>query len=459
MSSRSRARASGATAGQGQDPRDIIGSRSSWGASYPRTMPEIRWLTPIYHPNISEIGMVCLGGYGTHWVPSVQLDELCVMLWDMARYHNYDIRSPYNRDPRSGSPIRPRFAFRSIARPLRDLRAVLGRGDSQSEQGETARPESDPVGIALGVARRTPKARRRFPAFSSSSSGTGGVQAMVLERRGTTKLRGGAGTNLCRNRRSDPRRSRPSAADPNSAPARRRSRGSGSSPADDDDADRTSSVRVRSNRLRSRRAAAQRPSASPAGDERSCSSSELEAGSTRRVPATMDDSTTEDRDRPVCRSAQVRVSDDRKCETRSTANRPCRRDEESRGRDAGHRRPGPLQPAATDLVVAAGAAARGPGAGRRRRGAGQRGRSRTWHFLGLGTTYLIDLDVVEPSNLSRSVLFREQDGGHPKAVVAARRAPASSTPRSRSSRLHGDVITDLGPRPFRRRRPGHRLPR
>src|SRR5271167_4030844 len=33
-------------------------------------------------------------------------------------------------------------------------------------------------------------------------------------------------------------------------------------------------------------------------------------------------------------------------------------------------------------------------------------------LLGMGTTYLIDLDVVEPSNLSRSVLFREQDGGH-----------------------------------------------
>jgi ubiquitin-protein ligase len=68
------------------------------GSSYPRTIPELRWLTPVYHPNISEIGMVCLGGYGTHWVPSVQLDELCTMLWDMVRYHNYDIRSPYNRD-------------------------------------------------------------------------------------------------------------------------------------------------------------------------------------------------------------------------------------------------------------------------------------------------------------------------------------------------------------------------
>ena len=42
--------------------------------------------------------MVCLGAYGTHWVPSLALDELCVMLWDMARYQNYDIRSPYNRE-------------------------------------------------------------------------------------------------------------------------------------------------------------------------------------------------------------------------------------------------------------------------------------------------------------------------------------------------------------------------
>jgi ubiquitin-protein ligase len=97
------------------------------GASYPRTIPEIRWLTPIYHPNISEIGMVCLGGYGTHWVPSVQLDELCTMLWDMARYHNYDIRSPYNRDAALWVANQTSILFPTDARPLRDLRAAQGR--------------------------------------------------------------------------------------------------------------------------------------------------------------------------------------------------------------------------------------------------------------------------------------------------------------------------------------------
>ncbi|MGP0069703.1 MAG: ubiquitin-conjugating enzyme E2 [Isosphaeraceae bacterium] len=105
------------------------------GSSYPRTMPELRWLTPIYHPNISEIGMVCLGGYGTHWVPSVQLDELCVMLWDMLRYHNYDIRSPYNRDSALWVASQTAILFPTDPRPLRDLRAALGRVETTTEGG------------------------------------------------------------------------------------------------------------------------------------------------------------------------------------------------------------------------------------------------------------------------------------------------------------------------------------
>jgi hypothetical protein len=103
------------------------------GSSYPRTMPEIRWITPIYHPNISEIGMVCLGGYGTHWVPSVQLDELCIMLWDMARYHNYDIRSPYNREAALWVANQTAILFPTDSRPLRDIRAALGRISPQDE--------------------------------------------------------------------------------------------------------------------------------------------------------------------------------------------------------------------------------------------------------------------------------------------------------------------------------------
>jgi molybdopterin/thiamine biosynthesis adenylyltransferase len=64
-------------------------------------------------------------------------------------------------------------------------------------------------------------------------------------------------------------------------------------------------------------------------------------------------------------------------------------------------------------------------------------------LLGVGTVYVIDLDAVEPSNLSRSVLFRSEDGGRAKAEVAARRA-CEINPDVTVIAMQGDVITDLG---------------
>ncbi len=135
--------------------RDVHEVEIKLGASYPRTMPELRWLSPIYHPNISEIGMVCLGAYGTHWVPSLALDELCVMLWDMARYQNYDIRSPYNREAALWTANQTTFRFPIDTRPLRDLRAAIGRSiapaDSQTAdvavvfQAEPPKPIPPPI--------------------------------------------------------------------------------------------------------------------------------------------------------------------------------------------------------------------------------------------------------------------------------------------------------------------------
>ncbi len=64
-------------------------------------------------------------------------------------------------------------------------------------------------------------------------------------------------------------------------------------------------------------------------------------------------------------------------------------------------------------------------------------------LLGAGNVFLADLDVVENSNLSRSVLFRQEDCGRPKATVAAGRAKAIY-PEMRIQPFCGNVVYELG---------------
>ena len=91
------------------------------GAAYPRMVPNLLWQTPVFHPNISNNGVVCLGGYGTHWVPSLTLDEMSTMLWDMIRYKNFDIQSPYNREAALWARDQRLHRFPLDKRDIRDL--------------------------------------------------------------------------------------------------------------------------------------------------------------------------------------------------------------------------------------------------------------------------------------------------------------------------------------------------
>lgn len=109
------------------------------GASYPRMMPDLMWRTPIFHPNISASGIVCLGGYGTHWVPSLNLDELCEMLWDMIRYRNFDTQSPYNRDAAVWARQQQQYVLPIDPRSIRDrVAAGMTRRDRPEAAGATA---------------------------------------------------------------------------------------------------------------------------------------------------------------------------------------------------------------------------------------------------------------------------------------------------------------------------------
>ena len=114
------------------------------GAAYPRMVPNLLWQTPVFHPNISNNGVVCLGGYGTHWVPSLTLSEMCTMLWDMIRYKNFDSDSPYNREAAMWAKVQNDFQFPIDQRSIRDR---LGAQEAE------ALPEASPVVAVAQVAR------------------------------------------------------------------------------------------------------------------------------------------------------------------------------------------------------------------------------------------------------------------------------------------------------------------
>src|SRR5262245_15747089 len=145
------------------------------GASYPRMMPELAWKSPIFHPNISASGVVCLGGYGTYWVPSLSLDELCGMLWDMIRYENFDETSPYNREAAAWAKNQTFFRLPIDDRPLRNKlttkksidELLPPRRSPLAEPSKLASPRQSSGGLpfgSLGSRPASPAAARPAPA-------------------------------------------------------------------------------------------------------------------------------------------------------------------------------------------------------------------------------------------------------------------------------------------------------
>jgi ubiquitin-protein ligase len=137
------------------------------GASYPRMMPELAWKSPVFHPNISASGVVCLGGAGTYWVPSLALDELCGMLWDMIRYGNFDETSPYNREAAAWAKHQSFFRLPVDQRPLRDKLARATAIDDLIPIASPALPKPK----AKSSTSRTPQPPTRQPPPTPAPAG------------------------------------------------------------------------------------------------------------------------------------------------------------------------------------------------------------------------------------------------------------------------------------------------
>lgn len=90
------------------------------GYTYPRRPPEVRWLTPIFHPNVSTIGYVQLEDCGLQWVEKMTLDVVCERLWDLARGAYVNVEKSMNYSARKWYSEKCDIALPVDHRPLRD---------------------------------------------------------------------------------------------------------------------------------------------------------------------------------------------------------------------------------------------------------------------------------------------------------------------------------------------------
>lgn len=64
-------------------------------------------------------------------------------------------------------------------------------------------------------------------------------------------------------------------------------------------------------------------------------------------------------------------------------------------------------------------------------------------LMGIGEIFVIDFDLIESSNLTRSVLYRASDCGKTKSEVAAE-ATRSMNPECQVIPIHGNVMSEIG---------------
>jgi hypothetical protein len=125
--------------------------------SYPDGAPAIRWVTRIFHPNISNSGFVNFRAIGLAWDSDLGLDVVVERLWDVARaaYRNDEMAS--NFSARSWYREQTAFELPVDTRILRDLspRSNIIRYERRGIM-RVAAPTRKPRGDVLYIDEHTP---------------------------------------------------------------------------------------------------------------------------------------------------------------------------------------------------------------------------------------------------------------------------------------------------------------
>ena len=116
--------------------------------AYPSSPPDIRWITPILHPNVSFSGFVNLSDVGLVWSSDMPLDLVCERLWDVARGEfvnldkaaNYSAKNWFEQESRPPLPVDSRPLRDRSARRPRTWCGTSGAAAAASSSLSTAAP-------------------------------------------------------------------------------------------------------------------------------------------------------------------------------------------------------------------------------------------------------------------------------------------------------------------------------
>jgi hypothetical protein len=86
---------------------------------YPEQPPDIRWLTPLLHPNLSCGGVIQLDQLQLAWCSDMGLEVVCERLWDVARGAFFDLAATTNESARPWYEAATPIALPLDDRPLR----------------------------------------------------------------------------------------------------------------------------------------------------------------------------------------------------------------------------------------------------------------------------------------------------------------------------------------------------
>jgi len=111
--------------------------------SYPQRPPDIRWLTPVFHPNISFSGFIDLRDVGLPWEPELTLDIVVERLWEVARVAYFNLDKASNFAAKNWYANECSLRLPTDARHIRDRSSATTSSNIISYQRRDAPPPGE----------------------------------------------------------------------------------------------------------------------------------------------------------------------------------------------------------------------------------------------------------------------------------------------------------------------------